>query len=44
MSAVLSQETTSVELTAVILDRLAVLAMLHDVGKVNSGFSKANPA
>ncbi len=34
------QETTSVELTAVILDRLAVLAMLHDVGKVNSGFQK----
>lgn len=34
------QSATTVELENVILDRLAVLAMFHDIGKANLGFQK----
>lgn len=32
------QHTTSTNLSGVVLDRLAVMAMFHDIGKVNAGF------
>ena len=34
------QETTKTRLSSILLDRLAVIAMLHDIGKVNSGFQR----
>ena len=34
------QETTKTRLSSILLDRLAVIAMLHDIGRVNSGFQR----